>query len=147
MLQDTRVYLRRLVSDLRSPADEVEVIDESDAGIEHDDGRDDGDDGEMTVAERIEAGATPAKRNVLLETGLTAEEYVREIVEHNDGCVPQCDIVRTTDWSKSSVSRLLSSMEEDGSVRRFPMGARKIVCVPGEEPEWATDSRPEARGD
>jgi hypothetical protein len=64
-------------------------------------------------------------------------ERVRRLLDANDGRLPQSEIVARTDWSKSKVSRVLSSMAEDGDVRKIRVGRENLVARPGDEPEHA----------
>ncbi|WP_254820924.1 helix-turn-helix transcriptional regulator [Haloglomus halophilum] len=64
---------------------------------------------------------------------LSPEQYISRLVEVNGGYMKQSDIVDQVDWSKATVSRRLSSMEEDGDIERTRMGRGKIVTLPGVE--------------
>ena len=72
--------------------------------------------------------------DLLLERGVTREEYVREILEANDGRLRQQRIKQYTGWSAASVSRLLGRMEDSGTITRFRIGNEKVVCVPDADP-------------
>lgn len=75
--------------------------------------------------------------DVLLERGLTREEYVLEILEEHDGRLRQQRIKAYTGWSAASVSRLLGRMEEAERITRFRIGNEKVVCVPDADPRKA----------
>lgn len=62
-------------------------------------------------------------------------ERVRRLLESNGGRLWQSDLVDETEWSPAKVSTTLGGMERAGSVRRYRIGRRKIVCLPGSEPE------------
>lgn len=72
--------------------------------------------------------------DVLLERGLTREEYVCEILAEHDGRLRQQRIKEYTGWSAASVSRLLGRMEDEGTITRFRIGNEKVVCVPDADP-------------
>lgn len=72
--------------------------------------------------------------DVLLERGLTREEYVLEILDEHDGRLRQQRIKEYTGWSPASVSRLLGRMEDAERITRFRIGNEKVVCVPDADP-------------
>lgn len=72
--------------------------------------------------------------DLLLERGVTREEYVLEILEAHDGRLRQQRIKQYTGWSAASVSRLLGRMEDAGTITRFRIGNEKVVCVPDADP-------------
>lgn len=71
---------------------------------------------------------------------LTNEEQIRQLLDENDGRMLQSDIVDAADWSKATVSRVLSEMESDGAVTRVDIGKGNLVARPGDEPENARSS-------
>lgn len=64
---------------------------------------------------------------------LSDRERILQVLEENDGQVKQSAIVEETGWSKATVSRKLTAMEEDGEISRFRIG-RENVVTRGEEP-------------
>ncbi|WP_135855397.1 helix-turn-helix transcriptional regulator [Halorussus salinus] len=66
---------------------------------------------------------------------LSDEERVLELLEANDGQLPQSEIVSRTPWSKSKVSRLLARMDAQDLVVKINAGRRNVIVLPGEEPE------------
>jgi uncharacterized membrane protein len=46
----------------------------------------------------------------------------------------QSDMVEAADWSKATVSRVLTEMEEEGEVTRVDIGRGNLVARPGDEP-------------
>ena len=72
--------------------------------------------------------------DLLLDRGVTREEYVLEILEAHDGRLRQQRIKEYTGWSAASVSRLLGRMEEAGTITRVRIGNEKVVCVPDADP-------------
>lgn len=72
---------------------------------------------------------------------LTDEERVLAILEDHQGIVWQSHVVSTTSWSKSKVSRVLSKMEAAGSIRRHRVKRRKVVYLPGSEPDFLASHR------
>lgn len=63
------------------------------------------------------------------------ERFVVTLLEEHDGRVRQSRIVEASDWSKSKVSRLLSTMETEGHVEKVTVGRENVIALPGEEPE------------
>lgn len=59
------------------------------------------------------------------------QQFVVELLECNDGRVRQSTIVEASDWSKSKVSRLLSTMESEGYVQKIPVGRENVIALPG----------------
>lgn len=81
--------------------------------------------------------AEDTERNIndlLLERGLTREEYVLELLNEHDGRLRQQRIKAYTGWSAASVSRLLGRMEDAERITRFRIGNEKVVCVPDADP-------------
>ena len=64
-----------------------------------------------------------------------AEARILTVLADNDGRMDQRDISDAADLSQSTTSRKLIAMESDGAVTRYEIGRRKIVFLPGEEPE------------
>lgn len=62
------------------------------------------------------------------------EERVRRLLSTHEGRLKQSQIVEATEWSKSKVSRLLSSMEDDQEITRIRLGRENLVCLRGHEP-------------
>jgi len=71
------------------------------------------------------------------ESTLSDEERILQMLDENDGRLWQRDIHEQTEWSKSKVSRLLSTMEGNGKVRKIAIGRENIITLPGAEPELA----------
>lgn len=63
------------------------------------------------------------------------DERVRQLLEEHGGRIRQPEVVKATSWSKATVSRLLSEMEENGEIERFRVGREKVVCLPDKVPE------------
>ncbi|MFC6938530.1 helix-turn-helix transcriptional regulator [Salinirubellus sp. GCM10025818] len=82
-----------------------------------------------------------SKRDVRVEFGLQPDEFLAQLVRSADGRMWQADLVETTGWSKSTVSRYLDGLETDGTVERIWIGRQKLVSLPEAAPETpdATD--------
>ncbi|NHN61528.1 MULTISPECIES: helix-turn-helix domain-containing protein [Halorussus] len=78
--------------------------------------------------------ARASEADFVVTTGLTRAEALLKLVEERGGRMKQADLVRRTGWSKSTVSRHLGKLEEDGEVDRIPVGRCKVVLLPGESP-------------
>lgn len=77
---------------------------------------------------------TRSEVELLLEEGATPEAYFIERIAENDGRVRQKTLVAKSGLSESTVSRMLSEMESEGSILRHRIGRENIVCLPGSEP-------------
>jgi len=75
-----------------------------------------------------------------LEPPVRDEKRVTQLLSTHEGRLKQSQIVEATDWSKSKVSRLLSSMEDDGEITRIRLGRENLVCLRGHEPSDITPS-------
>lgn len=86
-----------------------------------------------SAAEGGDREAVPASERPFL----TDQERVIELLREHGGRLPQSDVVAQTEWSKSKVSRLLSSMAEEGQVRKINLGGRNLITLPDSVPEGA----------
>jgi predicted DNA-binding transcriptional regulator len=68
---------------------------------------------------------------------LTDEDRIQELLTQYGGRMKQADVTEETDWSKSTVSRKLSKMEEKGLITRVQVGRGNLVFLSGYEPETA----------
>ncbi|WP_049902279.1 helix-turn-helix transcriptional regulator [Halococcus agarilyticus] len=68
---------------------------------------------------------------------LTDEDRVEALLREHGGRMKQSRIVEDTDWSKAKVSRLLSSMNDEGTVEKLSIGRENIVSLDGHGPEAA----------
>ncbi len=69
-----------------------------------------------------------------LDPPVRDEKRVKQLLSTHEGRLKQSQIVEATEWSKSKVSRLLSSMEDDGEITRIRLGRENLVCLRGHEP-------------
>ena len=83
------------------------------------------------------SGETVSKQEVQVELGLQPHEFLAWLVRSSGGRMWQADMVETTGWSKSTVSRYLDTLETNDIVERVQIGRRKLVGVPGEMPTGA----------
>jgi hypothetical protein len=74
------------------------------------------------------------------EPPIRDEERIRRLLSSHEGRLKQSQIVEATEWSKSKVSRLLSSMEDDEEITRIRLGRENLVCLRGHEPADVTPS-------
>lgn len=65
---------------------------------------------------------------------LFPEERVLVLLDEHDGRMWQGDVVEETGFSKATVSRLLTAMEDDGEITRYWKGGKKVVTLPGRGP-------------
>ncbi|WP_177197684.1 helix-turn-helix transcriptional regulator [Halogranum rubrum] len=68
---------------------------------------------------------------------ITDEDRILQILSENGGRLMQSRLVELTDWSKSKVSRRLSTLEEEGRIRKITLGRENMVALPGHEPDGA----------
>ena len=73
--------------------------------------------------------------NLPEEAMLTDEDRIRELLTQYGGRMKQTDVTEETDWSKSTVSRKLSKMEDKGLITRVQVGRGNLVFLSGYEPE------------
>lgn len=85
---------------------------------------------EETAYEFVDYTYEHSKADFVVQTGLTPEEMVLELVEENDGRMRQKEVVELVGWSGATVSRLLQDMESDKLLNRFQLGREKIICKP-----------------
>lgn len=62
-------------------------------------------------------------------------ERIIELIERNGGRMKQGEIVEAVQWSESTVSRKLGTLESAGAITRYRIGRGKIVFLPGAEPD------------
>jgi len=68
---------------------------------------------------------------------LSDEDRVIQLLRQDGGRLPQNEITKKTDWSKSKVSRLLSSMEEEGDIEKINVGRQNIIALEDAVPDNA----------
>lgn len=125
----------RVRSVTQSLADEFET-DEGSEGAPGGEASDDGPDEEEPSLEELVSVEQPFSREkVLARTGMTPEECVLELVARRDGRMRQSAVVDVTGWSPATVSRILSDMEEAGTIVRFRLGPGKVVFLPDQAPD------------
>ncbi|WP_231186386.1 MarR family transcriptional regulator [Haladaptatus sp. DYF46] len=71
------------------------------------------------------------------EDMLTDDERIRSLLIQYRGRMKQADITAEAPWSKSTVSRKLRTMEEDGTITRVQVGRENLVFLDGAEPDAA----------
>ncbi|USZ70645.1 helix-turn-helix transcriptional regulator [Natronosalvus halobius] len=89
--------------------------------------------GSNGTSESVEQSAAPESDDPLL----TDQEQIQQLVAQSGGRMRQSDLVEETKWSSSSVSRKLSSMEEEGLITRVQVGRGNLVFLAGYEPDAA----------
>jgi LPXTG-motif cell wall-anchored protein len=95
--------------------------------------------GPATRAESPDAAGPPVERAEpeQYDEPLTREDEVIAILEAAGGRLEQSAIVSETGWSKATVSRVLSSMAEEGRITKISLGRRNLITLPGNEPDGA----------
>jgi hypothetical protein len=63
----------------------------------------------------------------------TDADRVRETLAEHGGRMHQSDLVEELDWSASKTSRVLSDMDDEGTVEKLRIGRENIVRLPPEE--------------
>ena len=95
-----------------------------------------GDTGRTESAGRATgSGSSPTGEQLL-----SPRERILALLERNDGRMEQSEIVRTVEWSESTVSRKLGTLEAEGSISRYRIGRGKLVFLPGAEPDCVGSS-------
>lgn len=90
------------------------------------------------LADRVGLAATDADAAAPADKAvLTNEERVVHLLEGNGGRMLQSEMVEAADWSKATVSRVLSDMEDAGAVTRIDVGHGNLVALPEDVPEGA----------
>lgn len=91
-----------------------------------------GDVSRLVTAPELLAGEGPEN---LEDVYLFPAERVLVLLDRHDGRLWQGEVVEETGFSKAKVSTLLSEMEADGDVDRYWMDGKKVVTLPGVDPE------------
>ncbi|MFP8953652.1 helix-turn-helix transcriptional regulator [Natrialbaceae archaeon A-arb3/5] len=84
--------------------------------------------GDRRAYERIIPAETPPEL-------LSDEGRVVQLLVKNGGEIRQHRITDETGWSKSKVSRLCSSMCDDGTVEKITVGRENVISLPEERPD------------
>lgn len=79
-------------------------------------------------------GETPDYPAIPDEKLLTKDDRIRQLLYQHSGKMKQRAIVEETQWSASTVSRVLSTMEDNEQIRRVQVGREKIAFLDGHEP-------------
>jgi hypothetical protein len=97
-------------------------------------------EGEREETDVLTAGVDLAEDSDVgadLQPPFTREDKIVALLEAAGGRMEQSDIVDRTEWSKATVSRVLSKMADDGRVTKISLGRRNLITLPGAEPEGA----------
>lgn len=86
-------------------------------------------------ADEHERGTTETRSDPDVAQLLSPRERVLELLEENGGRMKQSAIVSSVEWSESTVSRKLGTLEDAGDVLRYRIGREKLVFLPGAEPD------------
>ncbi|KAB1194355.1 MarR family transcriptional regulator [Haloferax sp. MBLA0076] len=101
------------------------------AGAGHPDDGSPEHDGEVARDEVEDAGGVSAEDgvddDVSVDPILTDEDRVQNLLRASDGRIRQKDVVTELDWSKSKVSRVLSRMEDDGTIEKLRLGRENVI--------------------
>ncbi|WP_332897153.1 helix-turn-helix transcriptional regulator [Haladaptatus sp. CMSO5] len=115
-------------------SDTADASTESERAVERTDTPEEG--AELTgISANIE---TPA--DVLIELGQLPAEFVVHLLEENGGQLKQKAFTEYTSWSPSTISRLLTEVEEEGHIVRVQIGIEKIVYLPEAAPTPEIDA-------
>ena len=68
---------------------------------------------------------------------LSNEERIQQLLAANDGRMRQADIVDRTGWSKSKVSRVLSTMADQDEIVKVDVGKGNVITLPDRVPPGA----------
>jgi hypothetical protein len=87
------------------------------------------------VASDAERGASRSDSVPSEPPVMTDEEHVLELLESNDGRMRQAEIAEALDWSASKTSRIVSGMDEEGTVEKLRIGRENLVAIDPEDDE------------
>lgn len=68
------------------------------------------------------------------EPPLTKKEEICRLLREHAGRMKQSELVEQTEWSQATVSRLLSQLEQEGTVTKLRVGRENIVELREEQP-------------
>jgi hypothetical protein len=92
---------------------------------------------EVPPAENRSPRGSSDAGEVTVSKPVTREDEVVRLLEEAGGQMEQSEIVDRTDWSKATVSRVLTSMADDGRITKISLGRRNLITLPGDEPDGA----------
>ena len=95
----------------------------------------DGDGGAETASTGEPTGANGPSYDGAAAPIPTNQNRVLELLSQNGGRMLQSDIVESTDWSKSKVSRVLSDMDEEGDITKIDVGKGNLIALPEVAPQ------------
>jgi len=78
-------------------------------------------------------GDAPTTEGARAPELLTDEDRVRHLLDRSGGRMRQSAIVEETGWSKAKVSRLLSTMDDDGAIEKLSLGRENVISL---DREW-----------
>ncbi|WP_338728908.1 helix-turn-helix domain-containing protein [Haladaptatus sp. DJG-WS-42] len=87
--------------------------------------------------DQLISSESKSKAEIVLETGMTPQELLIELLDEYDGKMRQQQVVNATGWSEASVSRLLTKMEHAEQITRVQIGNEKVVFLPDHVPDAA----------
>lgn len=76
-----------------------------------------------------------SRRAFVEVTGMSPAEFIHLYVKRSGGRVRQKTLNTCLPWSKSTVSRILDTLEGDETVVRVEVGRQKLVCIPDSVPD------------
>ena len=62
------------------------------------------------------------------------DSRVLALLDEHGGRIQQASVVEETEWSKSKVSRVISTMEEEGQIRKIDVGRGNLLTRPADAP-------------
>ena len=71
---------------------------------------------------------------------LANDERVLRLLDEHGGRVKQSEIVSEYKWSKATVSRTLSAMEENGDIVKIDIGQTNLITRPDDDPDLVQSS-------
>jgi hypothetical protein len=111
------------------------------AAPDADEGSEASTDGDATVDTPADAGdadtdgdTSTTEEEEIDPALLSDEERVEHLLDRNGGRMKQARIVKETGWSDAKVSQLLSTMADDGRIKKLRLGRENLISLPDEEP-------------
>ncbi|ELZ18787.1 hypothetical protein C477_09749 [Haloterrigena salina JCM 13891] len=85
----------------------------------------------------LDPATGPTSQSEILEHGCVPAQYVRVVLTEHGGRLKQRRFVDEYGWSPSTISELLSSLEDDGAIERYRIGREKVIRLPDGEQQLA----------
>jgi type II secretory pathway pseudopilin PulG len=106
----------------------------TDSGAAADEGPEAATSGAAAEADDTDSAAPTEGEEDVDPALLSDEERVEHLLDQNGGRMKQARIVTETGWSDAKVSQLLSTMADEGRIKKLRLGRENLISLPDEEP-------------